>query len=341
MAVYIVLALLAAVENIIPPVPADTAVALGAFLTHRGVTTLPLVMAVTWGANMLGAAGVYYAARRYGRQLFATPAGRRLLAPGSIAIIEREYLRLGVLGIFLGRLLPGIRAVVAPFAGLVGLSAPRALIPMAVASALWYGGVALVGAAIGANWSRIEELLGTLNRTLGAGTLIVLAVIIVVVLVRRRRRARQPLWGALRRAFREPVPGEANAAVQAQEDIDSAALVLLELAYAEGGFTPREKADVESHLRERWGLEPRAASAATAESHPEREHLHTYRERIIEHFAHERRMALVERLWQVALAPGPSSPATRARLLARAAELLGLTAADVDEVNRRHAARQW
>ena len=38
-AVYAVLALLAAVENVMPPVPSDAAVALGAFLSHRGVTT--------------------------------------------------------------------------------------------------------------------------------------------------------------------------------------------------------------------------------------------------------------------------------------------------------------
>src|SRR5690606_8127505 len=203
-AVYIVLALLAAVENIIPPVPADTAVALGAFLSHRGVTTLPLVFAVTWTANMLGAAGIYFAARRYGRRLFATPAGRRLLAPGAIAAIEREYLRFGVFGIFLGRFLPGIRAVVAPFAGLANLSAPRALIPMGIASAIWYGGVAFVGSAIGANWAEIEALIRGLNLTLGAVALVLLIVIAIVVLVRRRQRGRQPLWGALRRAFHEP-----------------------------------------------------------------------------------------------------------------------------------------
>ena len=100
-AVYVVLGLLAAVENIVPPVPADMAVAIGAFLTHRGVTTLPMVFAVTWLANVLGAVGVYFAARRYGRRLFATPTGRRLLAPGSIATMEREYLRFGILGIFI------------------------------------------------------------------------------------------------------------------------------------------------------------------------------------------------------------------------------------------------
>jgi len=327
--VYIVLALLAAVENIIPPVPADTAVALGAFLSHRGVTTLPLVFAVTWTANMLGAAGIYFAARRYGRRLFATPAGRRLLAPGAIAAIEREYLRFGVLGIFLGRFLPGIRAVVAPFAGLANLSPLRALIPMGLASAIWYGGVALVGSAIGANWSQIEALLRGLNLTLGAVALVLLVVIGIVVLVRRRQRGRQPLWGALRRAFREPTADpNRDPAVEAREAMQSAALLLLELAYAEDGFTPAERLEVEAHLRERWGLESRSAAAA---AHPERSRLQSYRSRIVERFAHDRRLALVERLWQVAFAEGIDS-AARSRLLVRATELLGLSAQDAAEV---------
>ena len=331
---YVVLALLAAVENILPPVPADTAVALGAFLTHRGVTTLPAVFAVTWAANVLGAAGVYFAARKYGRRLFATPAGRRLLAPGSIAVIEREYIRFGIFGIFIGRFLPGIRAVVAPFAGLVNLSAPRALIPIAVASGLWYGGVALVGAAIGSRWEQIEGMLGRVNRTLGLLALLVLAVIAIVVLVRRRRNARQPLWGALRRAFREPSEAMVDPDAEAQEAMRSAALLLLELAYTEERLTPAERVEVEAHLRLQWGLEPAPAKTVTAAAHPEREHLHSYRRRIIEHFAHERRLALVERLWQVAFVQGGGTSA-RDRLLARAAELLGLSAADVAEVERR------
>ena len=154
-AVYAVLALLAAVENVLPPVPSDAAVALGAFLSHRDVTTPLAVFLVTWVANLLGAAGVYLAARRYGRRLFASPTGRRLLAPRSLAIIERGYLRFGIVGIFISRFLPGIRAVVPPFAGLVGLGAMRTFVPMGIASAIWYGGITLVGAVIGAEWGRI------------------------------------------------------------------------------------------------------------------------------------------------------------------------------------------
>ncbi|HEY3013254.1 MAG TPA: VTT domain-containing protein, partial [Gemmatimonadales bacterium] len=166
-AVYTVLALLAAIENVIPPVPSDAAVALGAFLSNRGLTKPAGVFIITWMANLAGAAAVYFAARRYGRRLFATAIGRRLLAPRSLAIIEREYLRFGVMGIFVSRFLPGIRAVVPPFAGLVNLSPLRTLVPMGIASGIWYGGIILLGSVIGAEWDRINHIILGVNRTLG------------------------------------------------------------------------------------------------------------------------------------------------------------------------------
>ena len=175
-AVYVVLALLAAVENVLPPVPSDAAVALGAFLTNRGLTTPVGVFLVTWTANLAGAAGVYYASKRYGRRLFATRTGRRLLAPRSLAIIEREYLRFGVAGIFVSRFLPGLRAVVPPFAGLVGLSPARTFIPMALASAIWYGGLIVLATLIGSNWERINQIILGINRTLGIAALVLIAV---------------------------------------------------------------------------------------------------------------------------------------------------------------------
>ena len=151
----------------VPPVPSDAAVALGAFLSNRGLTAPLGVFLVTWLSNLAGATAVYFVARRYGRRLFATSLGRRLLAPRSLAIIEREYLRFGVAGIFVSRFLPGIRAVVPPFAGLVNLSPLRTLLPTGIASAIWYGGITLLGSVIGAEWDRINYVIRGVNRTLG------------------------------------------------------------------------------------------------------------------------------------------------------------------------------
>ncbi|HWN17736.1 MAG TPA: DedA family protein, partial [Gemmatimonadales bacterium] len=199
--VYSVLALLAAVENVIPPVPSDAAVGLGAFLTNRGLTTPLGVFAVTWTANLAGAAAVYFAARRYGRRLFATQLGRRLLTPRSLAVIEREYLRFGVAGIFFSRFLPGFRAVVPPFAGLVRLSPVRTLVPMALASAIWYGGITILGTVIGSEWERINRIITGVNRTLGIAAVLIVVAGLVWYLLRRRRRQRERVWHATEEAL--------------------------------------------------------------------------------------------------------------------------------------------
>lgn len=332
---YGVLALLAAVENVVPPVPSDAAVALGAFLSHRGVTTPALVFLVTWCANLLGAGLVYLGARRYGHRLFATRTGRRLLAPRSLAVIEREYLRFGVAGIFLSRFLPGIRAVVPPFAGLVRLGAFRTFVPMATASAIWYGGITLIGSFLGAQWERILAILEGVNRTMGIITAILIVAGVVWYWSARRQRARERLWHAIRDALDPAAPsfleGTAVAEGSARE---AAALLVLELAYADPVLTPEDRELVAGHLRDRWGL---AAGGQPPEPQPEEERrtrFAAYADRLRQRFGRAQRLELVERMWSVAFGDGAIG-AQEARLMAVAGELLGLSPAEVAEVRRR------
>ena len=181
---YALITALAAVENVFPPVPADTAVALGAFLAGRGVLNPWAVFLLTWGANVGGAAAVYALGRRYGRAIFAGRLGRKLLSPEALANIARQYERHGTVGIFLSRLLPVWRAVVPPFAGVAGVPARRALVPVALASALWYGALTYLVATVGTNFEDVARILGRVNRVLGIVALALL--IIVVVWIRRR-----------------------------------------------------------------------------------------------------------------------------------------------------------
>ncbi len=178
---YTLIGVLAALENVFPVVPADSAVALGAFLAGRGTLHAGVVFGLTWSANVAGGAAVYWLARRYGRAFFTRPAGRRLLPAPVLAHIEAQYRRHGAYGIFLSRLLPVWRAVVPPFAGLAGLSAPRALVPLALASGVWYGALTLSVAALGTNLDAVVSLLSRLNRVLGVvalGALIFLGVLV-------------------------------------------------------------------------------------------------------------------------------------------------------------------
>jgi membrane protein DedA with SNARE-associated domain len=159
--------LLAAVENILPPVPADTAVALGAFLAGRGVLDPWAVFAVTWCGNVGSAGLVYYAGRRFGRAFFRGRLGRRLLSERVLEHIETSYARHGTWGIFFSRLLPVWRAVVPPFAGLAGVPAPRALFSIALASALWYGLLTFLVFRLGTSFDTVTRSLARVNVILG------------------------------------------------------------------------------------------------------------------------------------------------------------------------------
>lgn len=186
-AVYAVLAVLAAVENVFPPVPADVAVVLGAFLARQGVTSAPLIGLLCWLANTASSAGMYFYARSRGLAFFETGLPRRLMPPQAVAALERAYARHGVAGIFVSRFLPGVRAAVTPFAGLMGLPPLRALVPAASASLIWYAFLTLAGTALGLTWASTRRLVEDTTQVLGWIAAAVTAVI--VVWLWRRSRA--------------------------------------------------------------------------------------------------------------------------------------------------------
>ncbi len=175
-AVYAVIGLLAAIENIFPPFPADTAIALGAFLSHRGVIDARIVFAVTLVCNVGGAMGIYWLAARHSSTLFASGFAKRFLPEQGLAFVRTEYQRFGLLGLFIGRLLPGFRAVVAPFAGLIHLGPVRVLVPIVFASAIWYGAIILAAAKLGENWEAVLGWVNQFNRVVGVGLLVLLAI---------------------------------------------------------------------------------------------------------------------------------------------------------------------
>jgi membrane protein DedA with SNARE-associated domain len=175
--VYLVVGGLAAAENVFPPVPADTVVAVGAFLSRFTSLSAGAILAVTWVANVGSACVVYVAARTVGRGFFK---GR----------IERLYARHGTWGIFVSRFLPVVRAVVPPFAGVAKLGAARTLIPVAVASGIWYGAVTIVVVLVADHLGDVARLLAGVGLVAWILALGLVVIVTVLVVVRRQRKAR-------------------------------------------------------------------------------------------------------------------------------------------------------
>jgi uncharacterized tellurite resistance protein B-like protein len=273
--------------------------------------------------------------------LFATQTGRRLLSPRALALIERQYLRFGTVGIFISRFLPGFRAVVPPFAGLVGLGAWRTFTPMAIASAIWYGGITLVGSLIGSNWERIVAILTGVNRTLGIITLVLVLVGASWIWHGRRQRAKERVWHATRDALDPAAPSFLEGTEIAEGSArETAAMLLLEIAYADPALTPADRDLVASHLRERWGLTPGGSPPKPAAEAEVRSRFSEYAVRLRKRFGRAQRLELVERMWGVAFGDSGALSPHEDRLMLLAGELLGVGPAEVAELRRRLRARQ-
>jgi membrane protein DedA with SNARE-associated domain len=175
--VYLVLIALSAVENVFPPVPADVALVLGALLAQRGKGPAYALGAMCWAANMASSAGMYFYARSHGRAFFDHAWVRRLMPPPVVQALEKAYAHHGLWAIFFSRFLPGLRAAVTPFAGLLGVSPVRALLPAAAASAIWYSFLIAVGTTLGLNWDRAKALVGDANRVLAVISVVVFCVV--------------------------------------------------------------------------------------------------------------------------------------------------------------------
>lgn len=181
------MAVLAAIENIFPPIPADVIVAFGGFLAARtGASPWPAFIAV-WAGNMAGVVLMYFLGRRYGTARLERryKLDRSGTADARILEWHRKY---GTFAFFLSRFVPGVRAVVPPVAGALRIPFFGAMIAISAASALWYGAITHLAFRAGNNW---EALLGTVE-SLGIWSAVIAGAILLAAAswwyLRRRRR---------------------------------------------------------------------------------------------------------------------------------------------------------
>jgi membrane protein DedA with SNARE-associated domain len=185
---YLVLMALSAVENVFPPAPADVAVAIGAFLAQRGQVSVVLLGVLCWLSNVGSAAWTYFFARTHGPAFFRDGWGRKVMPPSVMDALQHAYDRYGVAAIFLSRFLPGIRAGVTPFAGVVGLSPLKAIVPAAAASAIWYTFLVIAGSTLADNWDAVRNLVAEANFVLAVAA-VAFAGLLAFWLWRRHRKA--------------------------------------------------------------------------------------------------------------------------------------------------------
>lgn len=161
--IYALLGAGAGVENVIPAIPADTFVVLGGVLSALDDVEAVWVFVATWVCNVGSALIMYRVGHRHGREFFRTGVGRHMLNSHQMERMAAFYRRWGTPAIFFTRFLPGLRAVVPVFAGVTHRPLLPVAIPLAVASAIWYGALVWAGAFAGRNLHVVLEVLGGVN----------------------------------------------------------------------------------------------------------------------------------------------------------------------------------
>jgi membrane protein DedA with SNARE-associated domain len=185
-ALYGILGIVAAVENIFPPFPADTVVAFGGYLAARADRTILNVFLAVWIGNVAGAMVMYALGRRFGADRLVAHMGGGD-ASGAHDRLATLYGTYGTAAIFISRFLPGVRGFVPPLLGAARVPAPRTAIVIALASGVWYGAICYLAARIGNNWEALQAAVKESGRWIGIIAVTIAAGGVVAWLVRRRR----------------------------------------------------------------------------------------------------------------------------------------------------------
>ncbi|MFI2646266.1 DedA family protein [Micromonospora fulviviridis] len=183
-------ALLVALESIIPPIPSEVVLAMAGYLAAEGRFNLVLIVLAATAGSLLGALVLYWLGAALGEERL-----KRWL--DHIPLVDREDLekadrwfeRHGRWAVLIGRVVPVVRSLVSVPAGANRMPLGEFILLTTLGSGVWNALIVGAGFALGSRWERVNQYSDWFNYAIFA----VFAVMIVSWVVKkvRRRRARQ------------------------------------------------------------------------------------------------------------------------------------------------------
>lgn len=181
---YLGLVLLLVAENLFPPIPSEVVLPLAGFLVGRGDLNFFGALAAATAGSTAGAL-ILYAMGRWGGRRLVLRYGRWLRVDRPrLARAEGWFTRWGDWVVFVARVVPVARSVVSIPAGTAKMPLARFLILTTLGSAAWNALLIGAGVILGANWSTVQNWVGSYSNVV----LIVAAVGIAAFLVFRHYR---------------------------------------------------------------------------------------------------------------------------------------------------------
>jgi membrane protein DedA with SNARE-associated domain len=179
------LAAVMAVESVLPPIPSEIVLPLaGSQLAGGNLAFLIAVLAATVG-SVIGAWGLYAVGRFGGRPLLLRLHPLLRIDEARLARAEAYFARRGDWLVLVGRLVPGVRALVSVPAGMARMPLGRFTALTAAGSFAWNAGLIEAGRLLAQRWAEVAAIVAPAS----AGLLVAALAAVPVVWVWRRARA--------------------------------------------------------------------------------------------------------------------------------------------------------
>ena len=184
---YVGIALLMALENLIPPIPSELIMPLAGFAVTQGKMNLTLVVISGTIGSVIGAMPWYFLGQSWGlkrTQKIADRYGKWLTISGKDVIKAKDWFdRRGYFATALGRLVPGIRTYISLPAGISKMPFLPFIFYSTLGTVLWTLFLTATGYILGENYRQIEVYL----KPFSTAILIAIVVLVIYWLLKRVR----------------------------------------------------------------------------------------------------------------------------------------------------------
>lgn len=151
-------ALLVAVEHIIPPLPSEVVLPFSGALVADGRLSFWVVLLAATVGSVVGGWVLYELGRSFGRDRVVRGLSRvPLFVDDDVERADGWFERHGEVAVLTGRLVPGVRSLVSIPAGAQEMPRGRYLGLTAVGSLAWNAALIGVGVGLGQDWERVQR----------------------------------------------------------------------------------------------------------------------------------------------------------------------------------------
>lgn len=163
---YIGIALLIMIENLFPPIPSEVILTFGGFMTTYTHLTVGGVVFFSTLGSTVGAIFLYYIGKLLSpeklEQLIDGKLGKILhFKKSDVRKSIKKFQQKGNMTVFICRCIPILRSLISIPAGMSNMKMGNFLVLTIAGSALWNTILVSAGAAAGASWEKILEVMDT------------------------------------------------------------------------------------------------------------------------------------------------------------------------------------